>query len=204
MPFRIVPVVEGDGEVTALPILFRRLIAQLDLAIPMDVERPIRQARGSLLKEGGIERAVSLAAIKMGALGAIVILLDSEGDCPALLGPSLRERARIARSDKRISLVLAHQEFEAWFLASASSLKGQRMLKDDIEDHQNPESVQGCKERLTTWMPAPSRYSPTVDQSAFAATFDMSVARRNSPSFDKLWREFEAICQYARSVLVDT
>jgi hypothetical protein len=45
MSFRIVPVVEGDGEVSAVPVLFHRLIAELDLAVPIDVERPIRQPR---------------------------------------------------------------------------------------------------------------------------------------------------------------
>lgn len=203
MPFRIVPVVEGDGEVAAVPRLFDRLIAEFDLAIPFAVERPIRQPRGSLLKEGGIERAVSLAAIGMGELGAIFILLDSDGDCPAQLGPKLWARARTARPDRRVSLVLAHQEFEAWFLASAASLKGLRTLSNNIENHQAPESVRGCKQWLETWMPATSRYSPTTDQAALAAKFDMSLARRNAPSFDKLWREFEAICHYARSVVVD-
>lgn len=203
MPFRIVPVVEGDGEVAAVPILFRRLIAELNLAIPMDVARPIRQPRGSLLKKGGIEQAVSFAAIEMGQLGAIFILLDSDGDCPAQLGPTLMGRARGARPDRQVSLVLAHQEFEAWFLASATSLKGQRALGEDIEDHPAPESVRGCKAWLETWMPVTSKYSPTADQPALAATFNMSLARRNAPSFDKLWRELEAICQYARSVVLD-
>jgi hypothetical protein len=52
-------------------------------------------------------------------------------------------------------------------------------------------------------MPATSKYSPTTDQAAFAATFDMSLARQNAPSFDKLWREFEAICQHAKLVVGD-
>jgi hypothetical protein len=203
MPFRIVPVVEGDGEIAAVPVLFNRLIAEFDPGTPIKVERPIKQQKSSLLKEGGIERAVSLAAISLGDPGAIFILLDSDGDCPARLGPRLYGRARGARPDKQISLVLAHQEFEAWFLASGSSLKGLRTLSDNIENHQAPESVRGCKEWLETWMPAASRYSPTTDQAALAATFDMSLARRGAPSFDKLCREFEAICQYARSVVVD-
>ncbi len=136
----------------------------------------------------------------MGQEGAIFILLDSDDECPAEAGPKWLARARAARTDLSIALVLAHGEFEAWFLASASSLKGLRALSDDIENHQAPESVRGCKEWLETWMPASFKYSPTADQAAFARTFDMSLARRNAPSFDKLWREFEAICRYAKSV----
>jgi hypothetical protein len=46
-------------------------------------------------------------------------------------------------------------------------------------------------------MPSTQKYSETADQVAFAATFDMPLARQNAPSFDKLWREFEAICRDA-------
>jgi len=204
MPFLIVPIVEGHGEVQAVRELFLRIMAELDLRVPIEIGRPIRQPRDKLLKDVELQRALSLAANEVGQEGAIFILLDSDGNCPAEAGPDLLARARAARADQRISVAFAHQEFEAWFLASAASLKGLRALNDDIETHQNPESVRGCKEWLEARMPTASKYSPTADQPAFAATFDMQLARRNSPSFDKLWREFEAICQYARSVLVNT
>jgi len=200
MPFRIVPAVEGHGEVRAVPELFRRIIAELNLGVPIDIRYPVRQSRDKLLKDGELERAVRIAAKEVAEEGAILILIDSEGDCPAQLGPALLARAR---TDQRISVVLAHQEFEAWFLASASSLKGLRTLSDDIENHQDPESLSGCKEWLESWMPRAQKYSETTDQAAFAATFDMSLARQNAPSFDKLWREFEAICQHAKLVVGD-
>src|ERR1039457_1103066 len=76
MPFRIVPIVEGDGEVQAVGPLLRRLIDEFQLVIPIVVSRPIRQARGTLLKEGGIERAVDLACIEMGARGVVLVLID--------------------------------------------------------------------------------------------------------------------------------
>lgn len=68
-----------------------------------------------------------------------------------------------------------------------------------MTDHENPESVRGCKEWLENWLPSASKYSETTDQAALTATFDMTLARR-APSFDKLWREIESICQYARTV----
>src|SRR5271165_624862 len=190
MPFRIVPIVEGHGEVRAVPALFRRIIIELNLGVSIEICSPVRQPRDKLLKIGEIERAIAIAAKEVGDEGAIFVLLDSDGHCPAELGPALLTRVNHARSDQRISVVLAHQEFEAWFLASAASLKGLRTLSDNIENHRAPESVRGCKEWLETWMPTTSKYSPTTVQAALAATFDMSLARRNAPSFDKLWREF--------------
>jgi len=203
MAFTIVPLVEGHGEVRAVPELFRRIIAAINLGVRIEIGRPVRQPREKLLKDSELHRALDLAAHEVGQNGAIFILIDSEGACPAEAGPELLARARAARSDQRISVVLAHKEFEAWFLASAASLRGFRGLRDDVENHGDPESVQGCKEWLTTQMPMTSRYSPTADQAAFAMTFDMELARRNAPSFDKLWREFELTCQHARSLLTD-
>ena len=192
MAFRLLPIVEGHGEVIALPILLRRLIAILDLTVAVDIVRPIRQPRSTLLKEGGIERAAQLAAIEVGESVAIMILVDSEGECPAVLAPTLLARAMTARGDKRVSVVLAHQEYEAWFLASASRLR----LSGGVQDHPNPEGVQGCKEWLERWMPPTSKYSETADQPAFTRVFDIQLARR-APSFDKLYREFESICREA-------
>ena len=170
----------------------RRLVEGL----PIEVAHPIRQPRASLMKVGGLENAVGLAAIAIGEHGTILALLDSESDCPAELAPALLARARNARPDKQISLVLAHQEFEAWFLAAASSLKGMRGLREEIEDHPSPESVRGCKEWLEAWMPQNRKYSETIDQPALAATFDLLLARK-APSFDKFYREVEQICRQA-------
>jgi hypothetical protein len=195
MPFRVVPIVEGHGEVQAVPVLFRRLATELNPEVT--IGRPVRQARGSLLKNDGLERAVQLAAIESGDDGAVFVLIDSEGDCPAELAPALLRRARNARGDRRIAVVLAHHEFEAWFLASASSLRGLRQLRNDIDDHPEPETVRDCKGWLEANMPPNSKYSETADQPAFCATFDIALARR-APSFDKLYREIEQICREAR------
>ncbi len=197
MPFRIVPIVEGHGEVEALPILFSRLIAEVDLGVQIKVARPIRQQKGSLIKEGGIERAVQLAAIQIEGNGAIFVLIDSDGDCPCIRGRELLARAKKARADMRICLVLAHHEYEAWFLASASSLKGCRRLSDEIQDHPAPESVQNCKGWLEESMPRTSKYSETADQAALTAVFDINLALR-APSFEKFYRDFKGVCQEAK------
>jgi hypothetical protein len=203
VPFRIVPIVEGDGEVRAVPVLFRRLIGEFNLGVPIEIAQPIRRSRGSLLMEGGLERAVELAAIESQLTGAVFVLIDSEGECPAKLAPNLLKRAQTARPDKLVAVALAHREFEAWFLASASSLKGQRSLSQNIEDHPAPEDIQNCKGWLEDWMPPTSKYAPPVDQPALAARFDLGLARR-SRSFRKLCKEFEAICKRARSALEES
>jgi hypothetical protein len=198
MPFKVVPIVEGHGEVVAVRILFNRLTSEFDLGVQHEIARPIRQSKGSLIKDGGIESAVQLAALECGNNGAILVLIDSDGDCPRIRAPELLARAQRARADKEISLVLAHHEYEAWFLASASSLKGCCRLSDNIEDHPTPEAVQDCKGWLEASMPPTSKYSETADQAALTAVFDLTLARR-AASFDKPYRDFERLCREAKA-----
>ena len=201
MPYRIVRIVEGQGDVAAVPVLLRRLIAEINPPAAIDIAPPIRQSKGTLLKAGGVEAAVQLAVIETGPSGAVLILIDSDGDCPEDHAPVIAERSAAVRNDKKISVVLAHHKYEAWFLAAASSLRGVRRLSMDITDHEDPESVSGCKEWLGRWLPEAARYSETADQAALTSAFDMEVARRGSPSFDKLWREVDAILQHAIATL---
>ncbi|MCG5216726.1 DUF4276 family protein [Streptosporangium soli] len=123
------------------------------------------------------------------------MLIDSDDDCPASLGPDLLERARLGRSDKEISVVLAHREFEAWFLAAAASIAGCRGLHDPLEPPPHPEGIRGAKEWLTARKTDGTPYKPTVDQAALAGTFDMERARKVAPSFDKFWRDIERLTQ---------
>jgi hypothetical protein len=184
---KIVPIVEGHGEVEAVPVLIRRFAKETG-RLPIEVGVPIRVKRDKLLKPGELERAVDLAAAKAGPGGRILVLLDAEDDCPAELAPRLAQRARQARADRMIGVVLARREFEAWFLAAAESLRALRTLRDDLIAPRDPEGIQGAKEWLSARMHAPGGYHETVDQPALAARFDLHQARA-APSFDKCYRE---------------
>jgi hypothetical protein len=92
----------------------------------------------------GIEREVESNSW-VGPSGGILVLLDADDDCPAELAPALLNRARSARPDRRVSVVLAKREFEAWFLASAQSLAGRFSSPADMEAPDDPEGVRGAK-----------------------------------------------------------
>lgn len=186
-------VVEGNGEVQAVPVLLRRIMQELAPLRPPAVLKPIRVSRSRFVKQGVLEGYVGLAAQRVGAGGGILILLDANGACPARLGPALLARARRARPDRRIEAVLAKCEYEAWFLASVESIAGNRTLAGDLVAPPDPESIRGAKEWLGRHMQ--TAYRPTADQAAFTARFDIALARRRSPSFDKLWRAVSALLQ---------
>jgi hypothetical protein len=73
----------------------------------------MRIPRGKIAIAGGIERGVAAAALRVSGRGGVLILLDADDDCPAEYGPVLLTRAKAARPDKSVSVVLANREFEA-------------------------------------------------------------------------------------------
>jgi hypothetical protein len=133
----IASIVEGDGEVPALPKLLHRIAAEVgvpDLRTPT----PMRIPRGKITISGGIERAVAAAALRVSGRGGVLVLLDADDDCPAEYGPLLLARATAARPDQQVFVVLANREFEAWFLAAAPSLAGQLQ---SISSSSHPSSI---------------------------------------------------------------
>lgn len=193
---RILPIVEGHGEVSAVPVLIRRIALEMDPGLVPSIPPPIRVPASSLRREGGLEKAVDLAARKLDGKGGVFILLDCDwaNGCPAKDGPEMLGRARQARPDIPVSLVLARSEFESWFLAAAESPRGRRGLPEDLVAPPNPEAIRGAKE----WLNQRASYSPTVDQPAYTQLFDMEAARR-ADSFDKCLREIRSLLLSVRT-----
>lgn len=198
MTFKIGCIVEGDGEVKAVPVLIRRIAWDLYPDITIIVETPIRAPRYQVVKDGELERRIELAAQKIEGQGAIFIILDSEGDCPAHLGPALLERASQTRNDIPIAVVIAKNEFEGWFLAAAESLRGKRGLKGDITSPDNPERIRDAKRWLSERM-EDKTYRETTDQAALAAQFDIEQARK-ADSFDKCYRDIVRLLEKLQKV----
>lgn len=182
-------IVEGHGDVKAVPVLLRRLQQEYDPRLHLNVLRPFRAGRYRLVKPGELEAKIESLARRLQTPRAILILIDAEDDCPKELAPDLLARARKARSDIPVGVVLAKHEFEAWFLAAIESLGGQRGLRDQLPPVPNSESIRDAKRFLTRNMPGSQAYSETADQPAMSALFDIQLARTRSDSFDKCCRE---------------
>ena len=185
-------IVEGHGEVQALPLLLRRIAAEVDPGVHLVVPPPYRVNRSGLLRPGTLEGVARIQGDRVTAAGGVLLLIDADDDCPAELGPELLARIMKAQPDLRAAMVLANREFEAWFLASAPSLAGHRELPEVLESPQDPEAIRAAKEWLGARR-AGRPYKETSDQAAFTAVFDMKAAREKAPSFDKLWREAERL-----------
>jgi len=190
-------IVEGYGEVEAAPILVRRLAEEIAPEVIVQIERPYRVPRGSIVKEGELERYVELAGRQVGDDGCVLVVLDADDDCAATLGPELLARCEAQRPDTCVGVCLAVSEFEAWFLASAESIAGRRSLAEDLAAPDDPEGICGAKRWLKRNRTDGRSYSETIDQPALTSVFDMHLAKKRSRSFDKMWREVERLLNSA-------
>lgn len=189
-------VVEGYGELPAVPILIRRIAARVSPSMSVEVPRPIRTSRDKLVRsEVELQRVVAFAAQQIQRNGAILVVVDADDDAPCQIGPQLLHRAREAAVGLPISVVLAKREFEGWFIAAAESLRGKRGLPDHIVPPDNPEAIRDAKGWLEAHLPRGRAYSPTTDQPALAAMFDLDLARERAPSFDKFYRDVRRLLE---------
>jgi hypothetical protein len=202
MILNVCSIVEGEGEVAALPVLLRRIHKCVKPDLILNILPPIRAPKNKVIKERQLERAMELAVSKSRPPRVLFILLDADDDLPCIFGPDLLASARKVRSDIPLGVVLANREFESWFLSSLPSLQGCRGLGANLPSIVNAEIIRNAKGQLTKYMIGSRAYSPVLDQAEFAKLFDMQLARQNSDSFDKCWREIERLLNTA-SYLTD-
>jgi hypothetical protein len=189
----IASIVEGHGEQQALERLLQRIARDAAPHAVLRANEPIRVKSGSFLNDlPYFSRYVSLAAAKarQEVAGHVLILLDCEDDCPAHLGPRLFMQAQSVAPDVSTLVVLAHREFETWFIAAAESLRGVEGLSVYIGRPADPESKRDAKGWLGRHMP--HGYDPITHQLAFTKAFDLNAGRTNA-SFDRLYRKVAAL-----------
>jgi hypothetical protein len=188
---KVATIVEGDGEVAAVPVLLRRLAQWRTPEVFPEVLAPIRVRRDRFLnRDEEFQRYLRLAAAKCEDGGWILVLLDADDDCPAQLAQQVLTRAAACVTHRRVSVVFATREFEAWFIAAAASLDGHRGFAFDPADTIDAETPRDAKGWLRQRM-AGGTYGETTDQPAFAARFDLQQAFDGSRSFRKLCSEWD-------------
>ena len=183
---RIQPVVEGHGEVGAVPVLLRRLLVEA-LTVGVVVGKPIRRKRSELATKEGLARSIEMARDKPDC-AAILVLFDGDDDCPAHLGPAAQDWANAAARGVPCAVCIAHREYESWFLATLDSLY-HKDIKADAQAHPQPERPRDAKGQMSRWMQGRG-YKPTPHQAKFSALFCLADAYKRSRSFRKLATSF--------------
>ena len=173
------------GEISAVPVLLRRLCHDEAQAWGVEITRPHRRPRSQLVKQDAFQKAVRVAGLASGTVG-ILVLFDADDDCPAELAPKLGRWAHDVADGRPCPIVMANREYEAWFLSSIESLRGRRGIREDAASFPEPEGPRDAKGRLERCMDRGASYSPTLDQAALTAGLDFASAYRGCRSFRKL------------------
>lgn len=205
MSKRLVLFGEGDGDVTALPVLVRRLLTERGGWDTLHLDP-------NCLKVGDVHRLsknwqrMVKYALKRRDVGAMLVVLDGDADffpagsqqtfCAAAVAAELAQRAKAevgAGERFSLALVFACCEYESWLIAGAESLAGKRLSDDRLAlppETQAPEgdlevTPRGAKEWLGKRMG--SGYKERLDQAEFTQAVDLSIIRnRRMRSFQRL------------------
>lgn len=189
----VYPIVEGDGDVKAVPILLKRIASEILLCGNLNCLQPYRLPRNKLLKTEELSRALNFARSKLRHCDPplfTLVLMDSDADCVKEIVEKVHSDHAACIAMVPTSIVLAVREFEAWFLAAKMNAAQHNSLREDAGVVENPEGVADAKGRFRGAIMKPGRaYSETVDQPKYASCMDLREAQARSTSFDKLVRE---------------
>lgn len=175
---RIAAVVEGHGEVQALPALIGR-IAREQFGEEVICLRPHRVPRGKMTKPEELQRALRVQVQRTGSRGGAVVLLDADKDVPQRLRSELQTVADGVSTSTVV--VVAVREFEAWFLAGIESLRVHKNMRSDATYPSDPEAKRDCKKALAIFMT--ESYAEVRHQVAFCSLLDLTVTASRSASF---------------------
>lgn len=187
----IVPIVEGDGEVDAVPNLLNRLIMRNECFDLFAAKVINAHGCANIIKENGVERFIRLALSKPQCEG-VLVLLDADEACAYELSNGLARRVGTLNPNKPVVVVAAKCEYEAWFLASLPTiaerpLEGRpglspgRTVSDD-----RIETIRGVKEWLSRRFPEGRIYKETLDQLPMTRLIDLDRALSKSRSLRRL------------------
>lgn len=183
---KVALVVEGEGEVQALPIIWRYCCPHMHL-----LSNPYRLSRGKgLTKEGKIkpeEWQKIFQLLRRRGAEAVLVLMDADDLCPKEKAPSIRRELESIAGvlGLKLGFCLAEPEYEGWFLAAA----------DLIGLGQPPHPIpRGCKEEIRRRRNG--AYSPVVDQPSLTSKLvkHLNNAALRAPSLEKLLREIQTLC----------
>lgn len=184
---QILPIVEGDGDIAAVPELIRR-VAFENGNYDVQIGRPHK--RGDLPKVLGRFDDFLLTAL----LEQSPVLWVLDYDCHDCVDQrkhtrELGKRASVLAGGMPVEFVFMVKEFETLFLADEATTRG---VFPDIPAHlqfpSNPEGIRDAKGWLSAARPKGSAYKATSHQKRLTAQLNLATLRQASDSF----RRFES------------
>ena len=177
--------VEGDGDVLAVPVLVRRIL-QAHQRFDVKVLPPHK--RGELPKvKANFSRFFMAAALEK---AAVLCVLDFDcAQCVDVLQDErdLGEQAKNIHPDIPFAACLIVKEFESLFLwDEVGTRQALPYILQDTQFPANPEDIRPAKEWLSKAQPSGMAYKPTAHQAKLAAAVNLDLLSKRSPSFRRL------------------
>lgn len=182
---RILPIVEGQGDVFAVPVLVRRILqahGRFDVqALPPHKrgELPtVKKHFTNIFQVAAKEQASILCVLDFDCAQCVDVLQDER---------DLRQLAQQIRPDIPFAACLIVKEFESLFLWD--EVGARKVLPYIVKSTQfpaNPEDIRPVKEWLSDAQPSGMAYKPTVHQAKLAAAINLDALRERSPSYQRL------------------
>ena len=187
-PHKLIAIVEGPGEKDAVPALLRRILWERFDRYDIDVSRPkVTNGKPNLVKR--LEDFLGYALIER--CTAILVLLDSDRDCPAQLARELAQRAAALNLRVPTAVVCAMSAYESWFISSLSDDEGDNIrarleIRSSVTAPEDVESIRNAKAWLENHMPHDLGYKETTDQVVLTHYMNLELAHDRSRSFRRV------------------
>jgi hypothetical protein len=196
---KIYMIVEGPGELSAVPILLRRILHENFQRYELTLAKPfLAKGKGNLTISGGLERYLENARAEADC-GAMLILVDADKEdvaCPPRLAKDFAERSRKPGLPFPIAIVVAVCEYESWFLANLETIAPKYFEKPETITYEgNPEAECSAKGWLARQMPNDFPYSPSIHQDKMSQLIDLDKTYVICRSFKRLVDAVEELLQ---------
>jgi hypothetical protein len=178
-------VVEGHGEVSAAPLLVRRLLAErLDIHY-CDIETQRRRDIGHLRARDWVNfrRYVDAAYNEE---RPILWLLDCDDDCAKEIVHELTQQVATTNPRQPIAFALLPCEYETMFLYDIEAAKDSLPIAAAVAGPDNPKNIRGAKGWLDRHMPPGQIYKETVDQVKVTSRLNFELLEREYRDFRHL------------------
>lgn len=179
----IFPIVEGQGDERATPVLIRNLFHNRFHYFEIEVLHPYRLPKGKMKIANEWPPVLSLAVERLndrasaaGDKALLLVMCDADDDCPVELKSTIEEYLVGGAGNITVEFVAPSPEYETWFLSAAQSYINHADCVDEILVIPNFNEIRGAKEYFERNILRPNRYySETVDQAKFSSILDFST-----------------------------
>jgi hypothetical protein len=200
---KLLLVVEGEGDVSATPVLLRRILAEYFQKYDCEI---ITQRRRDLahLRANDWSNFKRYFAVAHAEGCPIIWLLDCDDDCPLLLLRELYKLIALLNLRVPMAFVFWVKEYEAIFLYDLDSLIEKLEIGAIEQPIMVPEKKRGVKEWISSQLPDGYTYRETMDQEAITAVLNLKKIEEQYKSFGHLVRVVEWLMKSPRTELYAT